>query len=165
MVPRRISITNETYCEKTAERNSDILSSAERVDLLGLKIHNFSMAEALLAIVEIVERRRFAYAVTPNVDHTVKLRKSAQFREVYQKAELVVADGVPLVWASRMLGTPLKERINGTDLFERTCELAAGLCDGHVTKVLGPSKERSPMLATLDRLMSVLGLGAVILLL
>jgi N-acetylglucosaminyldiphosphoundecaprenol N-acetyl-beta-D-mannosaminyltransferase len=125
LVPRRISITNETYCEKTAERNSDILSSAERVDLLGLKIHNFSMAEALLAIVEIVERRRFAYAVTPNVDHTVKLRKSAQFREVYQKAELVVADGVPLVWASRMLGTPLKERINGTDLFERTCELAA----------------------------------------
>jgi hypothetical protein len=50
-------------------------------------------------------------------------------------------------------------------LSNRTCELAAGLCDGHVTKVLGPSKERSPMLATLDRLMSVLGLGAVILLL
>ena len=83
------------------------------------------MDEALLAIGEIVERRRFAYAVTPNVDHTVKFRNSAQFRELYGRATLVVADGVPLLWAARILGTPLKERINGTDLFERTCEFAA----------------------------------------
>ena len=83
------------------------------------------MDETLLAIGEIVERRHFAYAVTPNVDHTVKFRKSAQFRELYRKATLVVADGVPLLWAARILGTPLKERINGTDLFERTCQFAA----------------------------------------
>ena len=37
----------------------------------------------------------------------------------------MVADGVPLLWAARLLGTPLKERINGTDLFERTCQFAA----------------------------------------
>jgi N-acetylglucosaminyldiphosphoundecaprenol N-acetyl-beta-D-mannosaminyltransferase len=92
---------------------------------LGLEIHNLTMDEALLAIGEIVERRRFAYAVTPNVDHTVKLRKSALFRELYSKASLVVADGVPLLWAARLLGTPLKARINGTDLFERSCEFAA----------------------------------------
>jgi N-acetylglucosaminyldiphosphoundecaprenol N-acetyl-beta-D-mannosaminyltransferase len=92
---------------------------------LGLDIHNLTMDEALLAIGEIVERRRFAYAVTPNVDHTVKFRNSAQFRELYGRATLVVADGVPLLWAARILGTPLKERINGTDLFERTCEFAA----------------------------------------
>jgi N-acetylglucosaminyldiphosphoundecaprenol N-acetyl-beta-D-mannosaminyltransferase len=92
---------------------------------LGLEIHNLTMAETLLAIGEIVERRSFAYAVTPNVDHTVKLRKNAQFRKLYEKASLVVADGVPLLWAARLLGTPLKERINGTDLFERTCQFAA----------------------------------------
>jgi N-acetylglucosaminyldiphosphoundecaprenol N-acetyl-beta-D-mannosaminyltransferase len=83
------------------------------------------MAETLLAIGEIVDRRRFGYAVTPNVDHTVKFRNSAQFRELYERAALVVADGVPLLWAARILGTPLKERINGTDLFECTCQLAA----------------------------------------
>ncbi len=83
------------------------------------------MDETLAAIGEIVERRRFAYAVTPNVDHVVKHRKSAQFRELYKKASLVVADGVPLLWAARLLGTPLKARINGTDLFERTCQFAA----------------------------------------
>jgi N-acetylglucosaminyldiphosphoundecaprenol N-acetyl-beta-D-mannosaminyltransferase len=95
------------------------------VHLLGLDIHNFTMPETLLAIGEIVERRTVAFAVTPNVDHTVKFRNSAQFREFYAKASLVVADGVPLLWAARLLGTPLKARINGTDLFERSCEFAA----------------------------------------
>jgi N-acetylglucosaminyldiphosphoundecaprenol N-acetyl-beta-D-mannosaminyltransferase len=95
------------------------------------------MAETLLAIKEIVERRRFSYAVNPNVDSTVKLRKNAQWRELYAKAELVVVDGVPLLWASKILGTPLKERINGTDLFERTCELAAQ--QGYSVFLLGGS--------------------------
>jgi N-acetylglucosaminyldiphosphoundecaprenol N-acetyl-beta-D-mannosaminyltransferase len=106
------------------DADSKILSSAERVQLLGLNIHNLTMTETLQAIKEIVECKRFSFAVTPNVDHTVKFSKCAQFREIYAKAGLVVADGVPLLWAARMLGTPLKERINGTDLFERTCQLA-----------------------------------------
>jgi N-acetylglucosaminyldiphosphoundecaprenol N-acetyl-beta-D-mannosaminyltransferase len=101
------------------------LESAPRVHLLGLEIHNLTMAETLAAIGEIMERGRFAYAVTPNVDHVVKLRNSATFRQLYAAATLALADGVPLLWASRMLGTPLKERINGTDLFERTCAFAA----------------------------------------
>jgi len=82
------------------------------------------MAEALVAVKQIVERRQFSYAVNPNVDCTVKHSKSAEFQELYAQASLVVVDGVPLLWAAKMLGTPLKERINGTDLFERTCELA-----------------------------------------
>ncbi|MFZ3217916.1 MAG: WecB/TagA/CpsF family glycosyltransferase [Candidatus Acidiferrales bacterium] len=105
--------------------HSNILDSAQRIHLLGMDIHNLTIAETLLAIGEIVEGRHFAYAVTPNVDHTVKFRKSPQFRAVYGKADMVVADGVPLLWAARMLGTPLKGRVNGTDLFERTCEFAA----------------------------------------
>jgi N-acetylglucosaminyldiphosphoundecaprenol N-acetyl-beta-D-mannosaminyltransferase len=96
-----------------------------RVHLLGLAIDNLTMDETLTAIGEIMERRQFAYAVTPNVDHTVKFRKSQAFRDLYAKATLVVADGVPLVWASRLLGTPLKQRINGTDLFEQACAFAA----------------------------------------
>jgi hypothetical protein len=47
-------------------------------------------------------------------------------------------------------------------LSNRTCELATGLCNGHVTKVLGPSRERSPTLATIDKVMAVLGLSIVL---
>jgi N-acetylglucosaminyldiphosphoundecaprenol N-acetyl-beta-D-mannosaminyltransferase len=83
------------------------------------------MEEVLDRIAAFVEERRFSYAVNPNVDHIIKLRNDPEFRKVYEDADLVVTDGVPLLWASRLLGVPLQERINGTDLFERTCELAA----------------------------------------
>jgi hypothetical protein len=47
-------------------------------------------------------------------------------------------------------------------LSNRTCELAAGLCDGHLTKVCGPAREKSPTLVTLDKLLSALGLSIVL---
>jgi N-acetylglucosaminyldiphosphoundecaprenol N-acetyl-beta-D-mannosaminyltransferase len=54
--------------------------------------------------------------VTPNVDHLVILRRSAALRSVYAGADLVVADGVPLVVASRWLGQALPGRVAGSDL-------------------------------------------------
>ena len=104
---------------------ADTLEFAKRVHLFGVDIHNLTMDETLQAIGEIVERRKFVFAITPNVDHTMKYRKSVQFRELYKKAGLVVADGMPLLWAARLLGTPLKERIAGVELFERCCAFAA----------------------------------------
>lgn len=96
-----------------------------RVSILGIDIDNVSMEDALARISRTVENGEFAYAVTPNVDHIMRLRNDGPFLEVYRAADLVVADGVPLLWASRILRSPLKERVNGTDLFERTCELAS----------------------------------------
>ena len=107
----------------------------ERVDLLGVEIDNLSMDEVLTGIVEWVSSRRFSYAVTPNVDHMMLLRRDPELRAVYARANLVLADGVPLIWAAKFLGTPLKGRVNGTDLFERTCELAARM--GYSVFLLG----------------------------
>jgi N-acetylglucosaminyldiphosphoundecaprenol N-acetyl-beta-D-mannosaminyltransferase len=106
-----------------------------RISLLGTEIDNISMNQALTRIAEAVAARHFSYAVTPNVDHVMQLRTDPELRTVYGEADMVLADGVPLVWASKVLGTPLKERINGTDLFERTCE-AAARC-GHSIFLLG----------------------------
>lgn len=96
-----------------------------RVKVLGLSIDNCTMHQALDKIAGYVEEHQFSYAVTPNVDHIIRARSDPGFLNVYKKANLVVADGVPLLWASRLLGPPLKERVAGADLFERTCELAA----------------------------------------
>ena len=96
-----------------------------RVSVLGVSIDNCRMQEALDRIARFVEQHRFAYAVTPNVDHIIKCRNDPEFRGIYESAHLVVADGVPLLWASRLLGSPLQERVNGTDLFVQTCGLAA----------------------------------------
>jgi N-acetylglucosaminyldiphosphoundecaprenol N-acetyl-beta-D-mannosaminyltransferase len=66
-----------------------------------------------------------AYVVTPNAHHVVLLQRDALLRETYKRAFLVVADGVPLLWAARLLGMHLPERVNGTDLFEALCARAA----------------------------------------
>jgi N-acetylglucosaminyldiphosphoundecaprenol N-acetyl-beta-D-mannosaminyltransferase len=54
--------------------------------------------------------------VTPNIDHVVLAEQNPEFREAYAKAALSFVDGMPLVWASKLLGVPLPERISGSDL-------------------------------------------------
>jgi len=68
-------------------------------------------------------------AVTPNLDHLVNLRESAPLRAAYATADLVVADGQPVVWLSRLAGRPLPQRVSGVDLFDAVCARAgrAGL--------------------------------------
>jgi N-acetylglucosaminyldiphosphoundecaprenol N-acetyl-beta-D-mannosaminyltransferase len=104
---------------------TDKETSMGHIELLGIKIDSLTMNETIDQIIRWIEKGDFSYAVTPNVDHMMKLQRDKSLREIYSKARLVLADGVPLVWASAILGKPLKERVNGTDLFERLCEVAA----------------------------------------
>jgi N-acetylglucosaminyldiphosphoundecaprenol N-acetyl-beta-D-mannosaminyltransferase len=97
----------------------------ETIDILGIRITNISLEDAVNRIEELIKKKAFSYTVTPNVDVLVKLQTDISFRQIYQEADLVVADGVPLLWAARFLGTPLKGRVNGTDLFERLVARAA----------------------------------------
>lgn len=62
---------------------------------------------------------------TINVQFLQAARSDARFREVLARADLSVADGVPVVWASRLLCAPLPERVNGTNLMVDLCRLAA----------------------------------------
>jgi N-acetylglucosaminyldiphosphoundecaprenol N-acetyl-beta-D-mannosaminyltransferase len=77
-----------------------------RVNLCGVGIDKYSFDEVIEAI-------------------ALTLQKDAHFREIYRKAFLVVPDGVSLLWAAKFLQTPLLGRVNGTDLFERLCAIAA----------------------------------------
>jgi len=88
-------------------------------------VDQVTMEGAVNYIASLMSEGRFSYSVTPNVDHLVKLRHDPEFREAYGAADLAVADGVPLVWASRLLGSPLPERVNGTDLMVRLAAMAA----------------------------------------
>lgn len=55
--------------------------------------------------------------VTPNVDHLVRYRNSPSYRHVAQTAHWVLADGAPIIWASRLLRSPITRRLAGSDLF------------------------------------------------
>lgn len=97
------------------------------VNIGGVKVHNYTFVEVTEKILEHIEAKpgNAEYVVTPNADHILQLQHDKDFQEIYRKAFLSVPDGVSLLWASKILGTPLKERVNGTDLFEKLCEKAA----------------------------------------
>lgn len=70
-------------------------------------------------------RTRSFHIVTPNAQFVQIAHSDSRFAEITHKADLSVADGVPLVWASRLLGSPLPGRVNGTDLMVRLTAEAA----------------------------------------
>lgn len=96
-----------------------------KVRLLNIEVDNITMKEAVINIDEMVKRKKPSYVVTPNVDHVVILEKDLDFINVYKEAELVVTDGMPLIWISKLANMPIKEKISGSDLFPEVCKLAA----------------------------------------
>ena len=83
------------------------------------------MQEALDKIVALAKGERPSYVVTPNVDHIICVEKDKEFAQIYANADLVLADGKPLLWMAKWNKTPLKEKVSGSDLFPRLCEKAA----------------------------------------
>ncbi len=90
----------------------------KKIDLFGIKIDKITMKEAIEKLTLIIksEARNNFYVVTPNTDHIVQLQSNTHLQEAYKNAYLVVADGKPVVLASRLLGKPLPETIPGSDL-------------------------------------------------
>ncbi len=74
-----------------------------------------------MSIIELLEKLERGVVFTPNVDHLMKLQKDADFFKTYVKADYRVCDSQILMFASRFLGTPLKEKISGSDFFPTFC--------------------------------------------
>ncbi len=81
--------------------------------------------QALVAIEKLVDRGDGGSIFTPNVDHVVKAESNDAFREAYGRCSLSLADGMPLVWVSPLLGCQLPERVAGSDLLRPVLEMAA----------------------------------------
>jgi N-acetylglucosaminyldiphosphoundecaprenol N-acetyl-beta-D-mannosaminyltransferase len=94
------------------------------MNFMNTEIDNLTMNEALEEISRLIAENKNAYVVTPNVDHIVQLERGGELINVYMNADLILTDGKPLVWISKWYGTPIKEKISGSDLFPRLCALA-----------------------------------------
>ncbi len=82
-----------------------------QVELLNIDIHNITM-------IELLDKMRFGGVVfTPNVDHLIRLQKDQDFYNAYQTSDYRVCDSQFLLYASSFLGTPLQEKLSGSDLF------------------------------------------------
>lgn len=95
-----------------------------RIKFMSIEIDNITMDEAINAMDELVRAKNNSYVVTPNVDHLVRLEKDEEFHKCYEDAALSIADGKPLIWISKLYNNPIKEKISGSDVFPRLCELA-----------------------------------------
>jgi N-acetylglucosaminyldiphosphoundecaprenol N-acetyl-beta-D-mannosaminyltransferase len=82
-----------------------------QVNLLNVNIDNITMLELLEKL------RTGGVVFTPNVDHLMKLQKNLEFYRVYQEADYRVCDSKILIYVSKFLGTPIQEKISGSDLF------------------------------------------------
>lgn len=118
-----------------------------RLQLLNIQVDNLSMDEAVAEIDRLVKKKSRSYVVTPNLDHIVLLEKDSLFKKIYDDADLVLSDGKPLIWIAKMQGTPIKEKVSGSDLFPEICRLAAR--KGYRIFILGAAEGVADKAATI----------------
>jgi N-acetylglucosaminyldiphosphoundecaprenol N-acetyl-beta-D-mannosaminyltransferase len=92
--------------------------TSRRIEMMGCFIDNLSMEETLKEVEGFIATGQPHQHVVVNVDKLVKARHDSELRRIINECALINADGMPVVWASRLLGKPLKERVAGVDLFE-----------------------------------------------
>ena len=90
---------------------------AERIRLFGVPIDNLTLAETVSRVEQLIQQGTVHQHVVVNVDKLVKFQKDPALQAAVLDCDLINADGQPVVWASRWLGRPLKERVAGIDLF------------------------------------------------
>src|SRR5437870_2602246 len=101
------------------------LAVAPPIAILGVPFDNLTKTQAIQAIEQMIASREPHYLVTANVDFVVQAAEDVELRRILFDAHLVLCDGTPLVWASRLLGNPLPERVAGSDLVPLLIEVAA----------------------------------------
>jgi N-acetylglucosaminyldiphosphoundecaprenol N-acetyl-beta-D-mannosaminyltransferase len=96
------------------------------VDLCGMAIARTTASEILDHLFESLDEGRGGWLVTANLDFLRRYVKDPGARAIYAAADVRVADGMPLLWAASLRGTPLTERVAGSSLVVPLCQRAAG---------------------------------------
>jgi N-acetylglucosaminyldiphosphoundecaprenol N-acetyl-beta-D-mannosaminyltransferase len=97
----------------------------QRVRVGEVDVDPVTLDGALSEIAGLIAAGNGGAVFTPNVDHVVKADSQPAFREAYARADLHLADGMPIVWAARLLGSPLPAKVSGSDLVVPLARLAA----------------------------------------
>jgi len=95
------------------------------ITLRGVRFHAIDEQTCIRHILGEISVGTGGFVVTPNVDHLRRCRSDLSFSVLVSEASLVVADGMPVVWASRLQGTPLPQRVAGSDLISSLSAAAA----------------------------------------
>ena len=107
----------------------------ETVRVWGLALARVTTEEMLDLVDGLIDRAEPGYFITANLHYAMLTGRDPRLAEVNRRAAFLVADGMPLVWYSRLLGRPLPERVTGADSIYRLCQRAARR--GHGVFLLG----------------------------
>ncbi len=86
-----------------------------RVDVMGVGFDNVTMHEALSKSQELLQKPQCSYIVTPNAEMVYEAMNDPSFSRLLNEADLVLPDGAGVVLGSKLLRTPLKEKVAGVD--------------------------------------------------
>ncbi|NAS31634.1 WecB/TagA/CpsF family glycosyltransferase [Flavobacteriaceae bacterium R38] len=95
-----------------------------RINILNSNIDNLNMEETLSLIQDKIESKEQVHHVVVNAGKIVSMQNDQILRESVNDADLINADGQAVVWASKILGKPLKERVAGIDLMQKLIKVA-----------------------------------------
>jgi N-acetylglucosaminyldiphosphoundecaprenol N-acetyl-beta-D-mannosaminyltransferase len=95
------------------------------MQLMGAPMGVVTEASAVQAIIDAAATGRGHWTITANLDHLRRYHREPIARELIDEADLVVADGMPVIWASRLAGEPLPERVSGSSMVWSICEAAS----------------------------------------
>ncbi len=107
----------------------------KKVQLLNTYVNNLSMDESINAVEKLIHKDEKSYVVAVNVDVIMKIESDSELKELTDKADIVLVDGKPLIWISKIHKRPIKAKISGSDLVPKLCELAAER--GYTMYILG----------------------------
>ena len=118
----------------------------ERVDFLGAEFDPITRQELIDAVVQMIHAGERGYLCTINVAVLMQMQSDEGLQHFVRGARFVVADGQPLLWAARLLGARLPERITGIDLVEALSDRAQA--EGLAVYLLGARPDVSGTVAS-----------------
>ncbi len=95
------------------------------VQVWGLSLARITSSQLIDLVERLIERGKPSYFITANLHYAMLSARDGRLAAVNRRAAMLVADGMPLVWYSRLLGRGLPERVTGADNVYRLCEYAA----------------------------------------
>jgi len=116
MLTTMVSIAVSKRDEEHGVNSDCAQGKVEHVRLMGLEVAKLTATEAIAVVLQALDSRRGGWICPVNLDVLRQVVESNELRALVNRADLVVADGMPLVWAAHIQGTPLPERIAGSSL-------------------------------------------------
>jgi N-acetylglucosaminyldiphosphoundecaprenol N-acetyl-beta-D-mannosaminyltransferase len=147
--------TRSTHCGSPACRygsrvrdvEQSLVHQAKRVTLCGVGFDDVSEVDAVAYVMSELSRACGGQIITPNVDILRRVTCDDEARRHLEASSLIVADGAPLIWASRLQGVPLPARVPGSDLIWSLTEAAAA--HGRSVYLLGGEPGTAAQAATM----------------